>query len=192
MAEYYAVAVKGIQALDALDDLDPKITKAAKLAVNAAIRKAQTLSAKAMQQQINFPGNYLTGADGRLSIARFASDTNLEAVLRGRDRPTSLARFVSGGAKVGKKGGVSVEVDPGSAKRMPGAFAIKLRNNNIGLAVRTKNAPSMGAKKLSENLYLLYGPSVDQVFNLTREQISGDVEDYLNAEFTRLLGLDLP
>lgn len=192
MAEYYAVAIAGIKALDVLDGLDPKITKAAKLAVNAAIRKAQTLGARSMQRQINFPGSYLTGADGRLSIARFATDSSLEAVLRGRDRPTSLARFVSGGAKVGKKGGVSVEVDPGVAKRMPSAFAIKLKNNNIGLAIRTKNPPSMGAKKLGDNLYLLYGPSVDQVFNMTREQISDDVEEYLNAEFTRLIGLELP
>lgn len=192
MAEYYAVAIEGIKALDVLNDLDPKITKAAKMAVNAAIRKAQTLGAKSMRQQINFPATYLTGSEGRLAIARFASDSSLEAVLRGRDKPTSLARFVVGGAKVGKRGGVSVEVDPGSARRMPGAFAIKLRNNNIGLAVRTKNPPSMGAKKLAENLYLLYGPSVDQVFNMTREQISGDVEEYLNTEFTRLIGLDLP
>jgi hypothetical protein len=191
MAEYYAVAIEGIKALDGLDDIDGKITKAARLAVNAAIRRAQTKAARSMESQVNFPRGYLTGGDGRLQIAKFASDNNLEALLRGRDRPTSLARFVSGGAKPGKKGGVSVEVDPGIAKRLPGAFAIRLRNNNIGLAIRTKNPPSMGAKQLSDNLYLVYGPSVDQVFNLTRNEIRDDIEDYLNGEFTRLLGLNL-
>lgn len=191
MADYYAVAIEGIRALDSLDNIDPKITKTARMAVNAAIRRAQSLAARSMENQVNFPRGYLTGDAGRLQIARFASDNNLEATLRGRDRPTSLARFVSGGAKPGKKGGVSVEVDPGIAKRMPGAFAIRLRNNNIGLAIRTKNPPSTGAKQIADNLFLVYGPSVDQVFNMTRLEIRDDVEDYLNDEFTRLLGLDL-
>lgn len=191
MAEYYAVAIEGIRALDGLDEIDSKITKAARMAVNASIRRAQTAAARSMENQVRFPRGYLSGDNGRLKVTRFASDTNLEAVLRGRDRPTSLARFVVGGARPGQKGGVNVEVDPGIAKRMPGAFAIRLRNNNIGLAVRTRNAPSMGAKKIADNLYLLYGPSVDQVFNKTREQISGEIETFLNNEFNRLLGLEL-
>jgi hypothetical protein len=191
MAEYFAVAVKGISSIEDLDKLDPAIVKAARLAVNATVRRGQTKAARSMERQIRFPRGYLTGADGRLAIAKFASGSDLEALLRGRDRPTSLARFVAGGAKVGQRGGVSVEVDPGIAKFMPGAFAIKLRNNNIGLAVRTKNPPSVGAKKLSESLYLLYGPSVDQVFNKTRDEISDDLGDYLNAEFQRLLDLEL-
>jgi hypothetical protein len=191
MVEYFAVAVKGISSIEDLDKLDPAIVKAARLAVNATVRRGQTKAARSMERQIRFPRGYLTGADGRLAIAKFASGSDLEALLRGRDRPTSLARFVAGGAKVGQRGGVSVEVDPGIAKFMPGAFAIKLRNNNIGLAVRTKNPPSVGAKKLSESLYLLYGPSVDQVFNKTRDEISDDLGDYLNAEFQRLLDLEL-
>lgn len=191
MAEYFAVAVQGIKSIADLENLDPTIVKAAKLAVNATVRRGQTKAARSMERQIKFPRGYLTGANGRLAIAKFASENSLEAVLRGRDRPTSLARFVTGGAKVGKKGGVSVEVDPGIAKFMPSAFALKLRNGNIGLAIRTKKPPSMGAKKISESLYLLYGPSVDQVFNRTRDEISGDLQDYLNTEFQRLLDLNL-
>lgn len=191
MAEYFAVAVSGIKSIEEIDELEPAILKAAKLAVNATVRRGQTKAARSMERQIKFPKGYLTGADGRLAIARFANESNLEAVLRGRDRPTSLARFVSGGAKVGKKGGVSVEVDPGIAKYMPSGFAIKLKNNNIGLAIRTNDPPSMGAKKIAEGLYLLYGPSVDQVFNKTRDEISGDLQDYLNKEFQRLLDLNL-
>lgn len=191
MAEYFAVAVSGIKSIEGIADLDPAIVKAAKLAVNATIRRGQTKAARSMERQIKFPKGYLTGSDGRLAVARFASESSLEAVLRGRDRPTSLARFVPGGAKPGQKGGVTVEVDPGIAKFMPGAFALKLKNNNIGLAVRTNDPPSMGAKKISESLYLLYGPSVDQVFNQTREEISGDLQEYLNSEFQRLLDLNL-
>lgn len=191
MADYYAVAVSGIKSLDGADDLDGKIIKTARMAVNDAIRRARTLAARSMENQINFPRGYLTGDDGRLAIARYASDNNLEAVLRGRDRPTSLARFIPGGARPGQKGGVSVEVDPGLAQFMPSAFAIRLRNNNIGLATRLAARPSMGAKEIAPGLYLLYGPSVDQVFNKTRDEITGDVEDYLNNTFTRLMGLEL-
>lgn len=191
MADYFAVAVKGIRSIQEVDELDPAIVKAAKLAVNATVRRGQRKAARSMERQIRFPRGYLTGSDGRLAIAKFASESSLEALLRGRDRPTSLARFVSGGAKPGQRGGVSVEVDPGIAKFMPGAFALKLRNNNIGLAIRTNRPPSIGAKKISESLYLLYGPSVDQVFDKTRDEISDDLGDFLNSEFQRLLDLNL-
>ncbi|SON54320.1 hypothetical protein HDIA_0779 [Hartmannibacter diazotrophicus] len=192
-ADYFAVAIEGLTGLSDISQLDDKVLKTAKLAVNAATRRAQSLAARSMEQQIRFPRGYLTGNNGRLSITKFADSTDLTAKITGRDRPTSLARFVVGGAKPGTRGGVTVEVDPGIAKRMPGAFAIRLKNGNIGLALRTKSGrrPSLGAKQIAENLYLLYGPDVAEVFNQTREMIRDDVEAFMTNEFTRLLELDL-
>jgi hypothetical protein len=82
-------------------------------------------------------------------------------------------------------------VSPGIARRMPGAFAIRLKNKNIGLAVRTSKPPSRGAKQIGKNLYLMYGPSVDQVFADTREMIRPDAEEFMNREFRRLMELSL-
>lgn len=196
MADTYVVAVEGLSNLNAIDNASQQILKAARLAVNATVRQAQTRSARSMEQQVKFPRGYLTGSGGRLVISKFAKDGDLEGSVTGRDRPTSLARFVVGGARAPgqgapRGGGLTVEVKPGLAKRMPGAFIIKLKNNNLGLALRSKTPPSMGAKKIDNNLYLLYGPSIDQVFNKTREQVAAGLEEYLDREFNRLLELKL-
>lgn len=195
MADAFVVAIEGISALDKLDQLDSKIVRAAKLAVNDTLRTSRNAAARSMEKQINFPRGYLTGQHGRLTIPQFASDNDLSGIVRGKDRPTSLARFVVGGAKPGSKGkGVSVSVDPGIAKYMPSAFAIKLKNGNIGLAFRTKNGKppkSMGAKQMSDGLWLLYGPSVDQVFQATRGMIKEDMEAHMSKEFQRLLDLGI-
>ena len=49
----------------------------------------------------------------------------------------------------------------------------------------------MGAKQIGPNLYLLYGPSVDQVFVDVRNAVRGDLETLLEREFERLLDLNL-
>lgn len=188
----FAVVIEGLKSFDDMDKLDPAITRLARMAVNDTTRWAQRTSARKMEQQVNFPKGYLTGEDGRLSIAQYATDSKLQGIVRGRDRPTSLARFVVGGAKkkVGERGGVSVAVDPGIAKFMPSAFVIKLRNNNLGLAFYSKSGKvpdSHGAKKLSKNTWLLYGPDVSQVFNLVRQDLVPEAAQYLEDTFDRLV-----
>ncbi|TPI86359.1 phage tail protein [Mesorhizobium sp. B2-8-9] len=194
-SEIYGVAVEGLSSLSDFDHLPDNVLKAARLAVNATARRGVPVAARSMERQVNFPRGYLTGQDGRLTISKFASANDLEARIKGRDRPTSLVRFVRGSAKtVGKRsGGVTVEVKPGQAKRMPGAFALQLKNGNIGLALRTKSGrpPSMGAKLIGKGLYLLYGPSVDQVFVKTREYVGDELETYMEREFERLVELGL-
>ncbi len=97
---------------------------------------------------------------------------------------------------------------PGSVRRLPGAFLIRLRagsatidtKSNVGLAVRTKDGrPPPGYKPLplGRNLWLLYGPSVDQVFYSVRtkrgvaQDITPEIEDYMEKEFLRLMELKL-
>jgi len=172
-----------------IESIPANIRIAAARAVNRTSERARTASAREMRGQVNFPARYLSSADGRLSIVKKASADDLEAVIRGRGEATSLARFITGGQK-GK--GVRVEVKPGVARYMSRTFTFKLKNGNTGLAIRTSGGPPKGAykpKKLSENLYLLYGPSVDQVFRSVAEDVAEPMADFLEREFNRLLDL---
>ena len=191
--DHFAVFIEGVDLN--IEGISDEVRKAARIALNATARRAIPAAARSMEQQINFPRGYLSGQNARLGIAKYAKEDDLEAVVRGRDRPTSLARFVSGGAKPGKKErGVTVQVKPGVTRRIPSAFAIKLRNGNVGLAYRTKDGRppnSIGAKQMAPGLWLLYGPSVDQVFNKTREYIADDLGDFQEREFRRVLDLKL-
>ncbi len=206
MADQYVIAVEGMQTFNALDDLGSKIVRTARQTINSTIRRTRTSSAKQIRRQVNFPASYLSTSSDRLSITKFASDSDLEGRITGRSRPTSLARFIhgtprgSGGAATA--GGVNVEVKPGHARRLPRAFVMKLRVGsgdgtgfNLGLAIRLRDGkkPNRAYKPVSlgKNLWLLYGPSVDQVFKAVREQVAPEAENYAAKEFTRLMELEL-
>lgn len=210
MAEQYAVAIEGLDVLKSFDEIPQEIIKAARMTINGATRRAYASAGRNIRRQVNFPAGYLTGEKGRLKISKFATDGDLSGVVTGRQRPTSLARFVTGSIAIGgaRKAGVRVEVKPGSVQRLPGAFLIRLRagtasidtKSNLGLAVRTKNGrPPPGYKPLplGKNLWLLYGPSVDQVFYSVRtrrgvaEDITPEIEQFMEKEFLRLLELKL-
>ncbi|WP_051383431.1 hypothetical protein [Bradyrhizobium sp. WSM3983] len=202
MAGLYAFAVEGLSTLSSLDDLPAKIEQAARRAVNAATDRARAAAVRGVRQQVNFPASYFTGDDSRLRVSKRPSTGDLEGVVTGRQRPTSLARFTTSGS-VGTRGGVTVEVKSGSARFMRRAFLIRLRagnadldtKSNLGLAVRLKPGESLSNKRnmirMSNGLYLLYGPSVDQVFRTVASDISPEIADFLEAEFLRLVGLDL-
>lgn len=205
----YVVAIEGLKSLGALSDLDKDIIEAAKIAVNSATRYALRQSGKEIRRQINFPAHYLTGKDGRLKITQFATDKDLTGAVSARRRATSLARFAKGNLRVGggkRAPGVTVEVKPGSAVRLRRAFVMKLRagsdtetQHNLGLALRTKNGEKPRAaykpKHIGKNLWLLYGPSVDQAFlnasprGGVARQLTPDIIDELEEEFTRQMGL---
>lgn len=210
MAEQYAVAIEGLDALKSFDEIPDEIVNIARMTINSATKRAYASAARNIRRQVNFPSGYLTGQNKRLWITKFAKNEDLEGVISARQRPTSLARFVNGTISVGgaRKAGVRVEVKPGSVRRLPGAFLIRLRagnagldtKSNMGLAVRTKDGrPPPGYKPLplGNNLWLLYGPSVSQVFYSARtkagvaEDITPEIEQYMEAEFLRLLDVKL-
>lgn len=190
----YGVFVEGLVGLDKLDELDSNVTKNLVRCVNDTLTYGRTLAAREMEDQVNFPRGYLTGENGRLTIAKRASPGELSGIIRGRDRPTSLARFISGGARKGQRG-VNVEVSPGIVKPFKTAFLIQLRSNNLGLAIRTRDKkPPTSAykpKEIAPGLWLLYGPSVDQVFNETREMIKPNLEEYMSDRFETLMEQDI-
>jgi len=166
--------------------------EAATLAINDTVdREGMTLIKRDMRDQVNFPSGYLEG--DRLKVTRRASRKSLEAVIRGRDRPTSLARFASGQNPKNTRGqGVRVSVQRGKAKLMRKAFMVTLKNGNVGLAVRLKPGERMrettAAQRLEDNVWLLYGPSVDQVFRGVADDRADDLAEIMTQKFFRQFG----
>ncbi|MEL4071755.1 hypothetical protein WKW50_16545 [Ochrobactrum sp. GPK 3] len=197
----YGIFVEGLDIIEDIEGLDPNIMQAAYRAINASADRGRTDSDDLIRRQVNFPKSYLNPSQGRLTVSKRASAASLEAVITGRRRATSLARFLTKG-EPGKKG-VSVSVKPGRNVDLPNAFLMKLRSGsgnidtvkNLGLAVRTKRGtrPDKAYKpvRVADGLWLLYGPSVDQVFKTVRQDVTPEVERTLEAEFTRLLEVKL-
>jgi hypothetical protein len=193
MSNDYVIAVEGLADLRDIDNLDEAIVVAARQAINKAADRGRTRADREIRQQVNFPARYLSE---RLKVSRRASGRSLEASITGRDRPTSLARFAKNksASAARAKGGVSVQVSPGETKFMKGAFLMQLRGGNTGLAIRLKEGDSVRNKKymtkVGKGLYLLYGPSVSQVFrSVAEEQTVPETADFLEQEFLRLLDL---
>jgi hypothetical protein len=186
----YIFLVEGLTDVDYEKDKE-RIDTAAVRAVNATADRARSRSATEMKRRINFPASYLQGSGDRLTVTKRATRGDQEAVITGRSRATSLARF---GAK--KEGsGVRVEVGKGRSTLIKNSFLMPLKSGaeaagNLGLAVRTKagQRPHKAYKpvKISERLWLLYGPSVDQVFKQVRDEVTPDAINYFELEFNRL------
>lgn len=180
-------------------------------ALNKTADRARTLSAAEVRNQVNFPASYVGPGQGRLKVSARANRQSLEAVVTGRNRPTSLARFVVGAPPVSgqrtkggrlrkpKGGQITVEVKPGRRATLSRAFLVNIpgsaESKNLGLAVRTEGPPPPGAyapKQLGENVWLLYGPSVGQVLSSVNnaggvyEEISAETMQFLQDEFLRL------
>jgi hypothetical protein len=146
--------------------------------------------------EINFPTGYLN--EERLSFRQKATATRLEAVVTARDRATSLARFAPGFSPSNsrnqtvvvrvKRGGKSIRL----SKR---AFVTRLNNGNIGLAVRLKPGETLRNSEravlvkawsgVRGNVYLLYGPSVDQVVKMIAVDSLPQAGEAISKEFIR-------
>lgn len=212
MTPTYIVAVELAPAMAGLNALDPAIERAAVRAVNKIATQGRTIAAREIRRQVAMPARYLAPSGGRLNVVKSARRGDVEAIIRGRERPTSLARFtnerpLAKGQSTGRRTkGVKVTVKPGVARYITKAFVIPLRSGsdgelgNIGLAVRSDNAPpgAYKPKKIGSNLWLLYGPSVSQMLYSARnaggvaDDIAPDLTIKLETEFRRLVKLDLP
>lgn len=181
--------------IDSISDMSKGMQTNLVRAVNKTIAWSRTLAAREIRKQVNLSASYLSGEKGRLKITQQASSNDLSAIITGRHRPTSLATFASN-ARSGFHRGARITVQPGLSRFMPKAFFVPLRSgntdtkNNVGLAIRLPvgQRPNRAYKPtpLSKGTWLLYGPSVDQVFDDVALEISPAVADYLEAEFFRL------
>ncbi|ARB05714.1 hypothetical protein [Synechococcus virus S-ESS1] len=205
MAQRFIVAVEGLTELDFTKGAEEDIKKAASQAINTTLRNKRARAAKLIRDQVNLPARYVSPSGKGLYVAKQASPGKLEGIIRARGRATSLAQFVQGSPRVGKAG-VVVEVHPGKAKFLKRVFPIKLPQGsadvatkyNLGLAIRLRPGEKLDrkvtARSVSKGLYVLYGPSVDQVFrSLDGSGVANDlvseIERDLSEEFLRLLEL---
>lgn len=81
-----------------------------------------------------------------------------------------------------KRGGVTVGIKAGGGrKKMPKAFKTTVRAGSKRVEVIA--LPAAGKYKTgNRRMRVLYGPSVSQVFNKTRDMIDGELVEYLQAE----------
>lgn len=200
----FAVVAEGIETLRDIKDIGKDIRLRAAQAINKVARDQRVEAARRIRDQVNLPSRSLGPSAGNLTVAQKATRSKLEARIRARGRPTSLARFSRGQPG---KAGTTVEVKPGQARFMRRAFLIRLPQGstitetrfNLGLAIRLRPGEKLNNKirqvQLAKNLVLLYGPSIQQVFLDNQERgVARDIEeptaDKLEAEILRLIGLD--
>src|SRR5690606_20943365 len=138
MARTYAIVVDGLANLGMLEELPDKVLLDAARAINKVTPSIRAESARRILSQINFPNSYLNPGAKRLHVSRLATRGKLEAAITARSRPTSLARFVTGGIAP-KQVGVNVQVQKGGPSvRLAKAFVLQLNGNadtqgNFGL-----------------------------------------------------------
>ena len=203
MADQFVVVVDGLLDLKGFNGADERVKLNMVRAVNKAVAQTRTESRKRILAQINFPASYLDPSGGRFYVSRLATRGKPEAAITAKGRPTSLARFIVG-TPTPNKAGVTVSVAKGKTETLRRAFVIRLRAGsgpidtkaNLGLAVRLKAGETLRNKnstvKMANGLYLLYGPSIQQVFlDNSGEGVAEDVSPYaldkLEDEFARLM-----
>lgn len=184
-----------------LKSFPKRVPRAARLAINTVIsRKGMKLIQDEMYDQVAFPKNYLKG--DRLFVRQFATEANLTGIILGRKRATSLARFAAPGTPIGSQGsrGVKVVVSRGSSAFLRNAWLVRLRrgasltedNFNVGLAIRLREGEKVTGKYSSHRSWLvpgqvalLYGPSVNQVFDDVAEDTGPEILNMVGEEFNR-------
>lgn len=165
---------------DMVKRLGQSVDPASRIAINDGARFAVREGAKDISSELNLSQRYIMGGPApRLAVRRFASDADLEAVVTGRDRPTSLSRFARTAVRFGKQRlSPTVKVSAqGGGQRIRGSFFVRLRRGvsmdgetfNVGLAVRLKPGQRIPGKNVMakpgrSGFYLLYGPSVGQAY----------------------------
>jgi hypothetical protein len=177
---------------DYFDRLGDIANQAARMSINdIAQGTGLRLLRNAAYEEVNFPAGYLN--NDRLFVSSRASNAKLEAVIKGRDRATSLARFAAKGQtpKSTRGSGVRVNVKRAAPKEMKGAWLVSLNNGNLGLAVRLSPGEQLRNKKTPSNVqiapgvFLLYGPSVDQVFKGVAFDNADKIGEMVAVEFLR-------
>lgn len=195
------IVARGLDDLGTFFRTAPEVAEnAARMAINSvAGRSGMTAIRDAMFDEIAFPAGYLN--TDRLAVTKRATNKNLEAVITGRKRATSLARFVTGSLGIGvKSNGITVRVKKGRTEVLRRGFLVRLRrgasvsedNYNIGLAVRVGPGETVMGKKTTHQSWLipgkvalLYGPSVDQVFRSVADEVAPRLGDMMEQEFLR-------
>lgn len=171
--------------------LEDILTEAARMAINDTARWAIVKFKEDMYRNVAFPAGYLD-RDDRLTISKHASNASLSAEIFARSEPTSLAQFAIAASN---QGGIMVNVKRGAMpKRIRRGFIAGLKRGQVakgnrGLIVRSEGKPSVAYKpkelKTYPNLWLVYGPSVYQVFRMSMDRFEPMVQTKLEERFER-------
>lgn len=188
------IIITGLDKFQRYFESQPEITEqAASMAINkVAGGTGLTLLKNEIYNEINFPMGYLN-SDSRLSMSKKASPGDLSASIKARDRATSLASFASKGQTPRNTRGRGVRVQvaaKGSAKLLLDSWLVPLNNGNTGLAVRLKpgqrlNKHTPSKVKLAPDVFLLYGPSVDQALGGVADLKGPELALMMEKEFLR-------
>lgn len=183
------VAGKGIDALDRyIARLGDGANKAAVMAVNDTADWARTRIKRQMQAEVTLAESAF--ANRQFYVSRRANTADLQAVLTASRQPYSLSRFKVGDVGFGPSAGpVKVRIKAGgSTVNLKRAFYVRAPNGAVGIAVRSKQPldNSRGARRIKgTDVYVLFGPSPDQLMRRLAPASVPDVENYLNREFSR-------
>ena len=196
----YEIDARGLDAFtDMLQALGNAVVPAAERALNDTADYARALGSRNIRRKFNLKAGYL---QGRLQVAKQARAGDLESIVRGRDRPTSLARFAQGTPSFGKQrnsprvrvktAGGSQVIRNGFFMRLKrGSSIISEENANIGIAIRLAEGERVNNKNvmvpIARDLYLLYGPSVGQIYRTEAERTVDQVGDHLAERFAQQL-----
>lgn len=197
------IETKGLEQFRRLIERHPDVSKKAQvLAVNTTARFGYAEASRGIRSEVNLSRAYIGSptSGNRLQVTKLASGNSSEAVITARKRATSLARYADS-KSFNRKSGVRVAVKRGGgSKRIRKGFLVRLKsgasmtedNYNIGLALRLKPGEKVRNKrsmksfgKSDPNLYLLYAPSIDQVFRSVAGDIELKVSSFLQREFLR-------
>lgn len=169
--------------------LPGKFDKSAVTAINKAASQARSLARQGIAKQVNLTSYYI---NQHLKISSPATSSRLEAVISAEVRGVLLNRFDGlqvttnvkhpsrsrgdrlRGIPAGKKSrGATVQVKKHGSRKFLPAFYLPLKNGNgvngMALAVRT----GKGKKAIK----VLSGPSVSQVFQTVKDDVSPEVQE---------------
>ena len=179
------IARTGLENLDAyVRRFGDNANKAASMTLNDTARWARTRLKSQMQADIRLTESAFTGK--RLYVAEFANPGHLQVTVRGDKQGYSLSRFaVDKPVRLArspllqiKRGGPAVQVKRG--------FFLPAPNGALGLAVRTNGPLAKGkGRKVGPNLYILFGPSPDQMMRRLAPELVPSVQQHVLVEFNR-------
>lgn len=194
MLEIEVVSLKGFE--DEFAKAPKAATQAARFAINAGARKLASASSKQIRGSITFGARELYSPAnpkaGKISVL-LASDSSLEARVRGADRPTLLSRFAVNRPTGKRKIVPRVRVSPRKTAELARSWFMRFPNGQVGIAVRLKPGETMRNRKLgnayplkgSPNAFVLFGPSVEQALGQAAPDNLRAVEKLVNDEFLR-------
>lgn len=196
------IQLRGLDSVEKFYATMPERTeKALRLAVNAASLHGARMAKKQMIAEVNRTSAYIgnpKNLNAKLAVVKTAKAGDLESIVQANHRAASLAGFSNSPVSFGKpRTPIRVRVGRSKTVELKRAFFIRLKrgatlsedNYNLGIAMRLKPGEKVNNKNVhvsgNSRYAVLYGPSVEQMFNRITPEIADDVLAYAEREFLR-------